>query len=86
MIASVKARYENGVLTLLEPLDLWRGLINDFERLRIETDPVDAERRERIIAAGVAYCESSARRGRRRRAHEAGLWPERASGGVAVVT
>ena len=56
MIASVKARYENGVLTLLEPLDLWRGLINDFERLRIETDPVDAERRERIIAAGVAYC------------------------------
>ena len=37
--------------------DVWRARINDFERLRIETDPVDAERRERIISAGVAYYE-----------------------------
>ena len=37
--------------------DVWRGRINDFERLRIEIDPVDAERRERIISAGVACYE-----------------------------
>ena len=37
--------------------DVWRDRINDFERLRIETDPVDAERRERIISAGVACYE-----------------------------
>ena len=37
--------------------DVWRGRINDFERLRIETDHVDAQRRERIISAGVAYYE-----------------------------
>ena len=37
--------------------DVWRGKIDDFERLRLDTDPVDAERRERIISAGVAYFE-----------------------------
>ena len=37
--------------------DVWQGKIDDFKRLRVDAGRVDAERRERVISAGVAYFE-----------------------------
>ena len=37
--------------------DVWQGKIDDFKRLRVDAGRADAERRERIISAGVAYFE-----------------------------
>ena len=38
--------------------DVWQRKIDDFERLRVAGGRVDAERRERIISAGVEYFEN----------------------------
>ena len=46
MIASVKARYENGVLTPLEPLDLEEG---KEVMLSIEDTPAPAKETESIL-------------------------------------